>query len=493
VLVTAAHCGFCGRPLPTAQQGAPGAPPAAGQPAKTIMGYALPPNFGQQPPAAGRPPQQPPAPGAPPPQAYGQQPPPPQAFGGAPPQPGYGAPQQPPPGYGAPPQAGYGAPPQAGYGAPPQAGYGAPPQAGYGAPAQPPPQAMPPPQYAQPSAPPPAGGGGAIAQWGSQVPQSPPGTLFGIPFSTLRDQGFLNKILSLSAIALVVKCVLPISFSPFMFAWKYQAFNLLIFPLIAAAAYGVIALPQLRQFQDKIPAGVLKWLPFIVAYLGVGITHAAGGGALGYLYPMLVFGMIAYLQDDDDMVARVFIALGAVGALSLSLGSIGSMFSFAGGVLYGIFGIISFIVLLCCAFCIVYAIPTKFVPKLAMFRPFAPLITAIIALWPFAAVVLGFIAGIGSPISALLGAIHQLILLVAFYVVLMMTAPAAFDILKGWLKKSGVNLSASSYGPKAGGAPAPAAGMTVEQRLAELDAAWSRGGMTPEEYQARRAQIMSGG
>jgi hypothetical protein len=124
--------------------------------------------------------------------------------------------------------------------------------------------------------------------------------------------------------------------------------------------------------------------------------------------------------------------------------------------LYGIVGILSFIVLLCCAFCIVYAIPTKFVPKLAMFRPFAPLITAILALWPFVLVVLIFIAGIGSPITSLLMAVHSLVLLVAFYVVLMMTAPAAFDILKSWLKKSGINLSASSYGPKAGGAPAPA-------------------------------------
>jgi hypothetical protein len=35
--------------------------------------------------------------------------------------------------------------------------------------------------------------------------------------------------------------------------------------------------------------------------------------------------------------------------------------------------------------------------------------------------------------------------------------------------------------------------MSVEQKLAELDAAWGRGGMTPEEYQARRAQIMAGG
>jgi hypothetical protein len=493
VLVTAAHCGFCGRPLPAAQ-GAPAAPPAAGGPAKTIMGYALPPNFAQQQPPGARPPQPqgPPQPAGPPPQQYGQQPPPPQAFGGAPPQQPYG--QPPPQGYGAPPQQPYGQPPPQQYGGPPPQQYGQPPQ-GYGAPPQQPyaqPQPMPPPQYQQP-APAPSGGGaaGAIAQWGANVPQSAPGTIFGIPLSTLRDQAFLNKILGLSAIALVVTRFLPVSFSPFVFVWRGTAFNLLIFPLIAAAVYGLVALPQLRQFQEKIPPAVLKWGPFIVAYLGVGITSAVFGGGLGYLYPMLVFGMIAYLQDDDDMVARVFIALGAIGALSLSLGGIGGFFSFSLGVLWGIRNILNFIVVLCCAFCLVYAIPTKFVPKLAMFRPFAPLITAILILWPFADIVLTFIAGIGTPIMSLMIAIHRLVLVVAFYVVLLMTAPAAFDILKGWLKKSGVNLSASSYG--AGGSAGTAAAPTVEQRLAELDAAWSRGGMTPEEYQARRNQIISGG
>ncbi len=355
---------------------------------------------------------------------------------------------------------------------------------------------MPPPQYGQPNmgAPPPSGGGaGAIAAWGANVPTSAPGTLFGIPFSTLKDQGFLNKLLGIAAVALVVTRFLPVSFSPFFFVWKFSVFNLLIFPIIAAAVYGIIALPQLRQFQEKIPPVALKWAPFVVAYLGVGITNAAGPGALGYLYPLLVFGMIAYLQDDDDMVARVFIGLGAIGALSVSLGSIGGYFSFAGGVLAGIVGILSFIVLLCCAFCIVYAIPTKYVPQLAMFRPFAPLLTAILVLWPFVSVVLFFIAGITSPIASLMLAIHRLVLLVSFYVVLLMTAPAAFDVLKGWLSKSGVKTSASAYGPSGGTPPVgPPPGMSVEQRLAELDQAWQRGGMTPDEYQNRRNAILSG-
>jgi hypothetical protein len=246
----------------------------------------------------------------------------------------------------------------------------------------------------------------------------------------------------------------------------------------------------------------MQWGPFIAAYLGVGLTGAAGGGALGYLYPLLVFGMIAFLQDDDDLIARVFIALGAIGALSVSLGHIGGFFYFGGGVLRGIVGILNFIVLLGCAACLVFAIPTKFVPKLAMFRPFAPVVTAVLILWPFAQAALGLIANIGTPIVAVLGTLHQLVLLVAFYAVLLMTAPAAFDVIKNQLRKAGVNLSTSAMGggaqaggAQAGGAQAggPPAGGTVEQRLAELDAAWQRGGMTPEDYQARRNQILSGG
>jgi hypothetical protein len=474
VLVTAAHCGFCGRPLPTAQ-GAPGGPPAAGGPSKTIMGYALPPNFGQGP-APGQPGHPPPA-GPPRPMSA-----PPGAAPHAP-APFAPAPQQPPPmagGYGQP--AGYPQQPQQ----MPPAQYGQQqPQYGQQPPAQPMgyPQQQP---MAQPAAPAPGSGGG-LAQWGANVPQSAPGTLFGIPFSTLKDQGFLNKLLGISAIALVATRFLPVSFSPFFFIWKFNTFGLLIFPIIAAAVYAGVALAP-KHIQEKIPPVVLQWGPFLAAYLGVGITGAAGGGALGYLYPLLVFGMIVYLQDEDDMVARVFIALGAIGALSVSLGSLGGFFYFGGGVLRGIVGILSFIVLLGCAACLVFAIPTKWVPKLAMFKPFAPIVTAVLILWPFAQAILGFVANIGTPIMALLGTIHQLVLLVAFYAVLLMTAPAAFDVIKGWLRKAGVNTSTAAMVATAGGG-----GMTVEQRLAELDAAWQRGGMTPEEYQARRNQILAGG
>jgi hypothetical protein len=97
-----------------------------------------------------------------------------------------------------------------------------------------------------------------------------------------------------------------------------------------------------------------------------------------------------------------------------------------------------------------------------------------------------------APVQAILIIVHGLVLVVAIYGVLLLTAPAAFEVLKGFLKKAGVNTSAAHFNPQFGGGGGGGGGQTVEQRLAELDAAWQRGGMTPDEYQARRNQILSG-
>src|SRR5262249_26028758 len=134
--------------------------------------------------------------------------------------------------------------------------------------------------------------------------------------------------------------------------------------------------------------------------------------------------------------------------------------------------------------------------QVKQFGAFAPLVTAILAAWPLIAVVLTGIAMLQlSVVTAIFGVLVQgVVFVVAIYGVLLLTAPAAFDILKGWLKKAGVNTSASAFTPPGMGAPAaaPMGGMTVEQRLAELDAQWQRGGMTPEQYTQRRNEILSG-
>ena len=338
------------------------------------------------------------------------------------------------------------------------------------------------------------GGGGGLDRWASGIPQSEPGTLFGIPFSTLRDQAFLNKLLGISAILLVATRFLPISFSPFLFIWSGNSFNMLILPIIIAAVYAAVALAP-ADIQQKIPPVVLQWGPFVAAYIGTGLTGAAGGGAMGYTYPLLVFGLIVRLQDPDDLIARLFIAIGALTALGLSLGRIGYYFHFGGMPILAILGnIITLLVLLCAAASIVYAID-KWVPAVKPFEAFAPLVTFILIIFPAVAVVL---AGLGmltvAPVQSILLIIHGLVIVIAIYGVLIMTAPAAFEVLKGYLKKAGVNTSAAAFNPPGygGGAAAPPAGMTVEQRLADLDMQWSRGGMTPEDYQNRRNAILSG-
>src|SRR5262249_28452040 len=142
---------------------------------------------------------------------------------------------------------------------------------------------------------------------------------------------------------------------------------------------------------------------------------------------------------------------------------------------------------------IVFAIPTKWVPALEPFQGFAPLATAALIVWmPVSVTLVGLgliLAGAGV-LNILLIA-HGLILQVAFVGGLLLTAPAAFAAIKNLLQKAGVATSASAYNPPGGGG-APTPQQTIEQRLAELDAAWHRGGMTPEEYQQRRAAIMSG-
>src|SRR5258706_596386 len=202
VLMNAPACGTCGRPMPPMQAGAPGA-----QPAKTMFGYAAP--------------QVPGRPGAP---QQGQGFAPPQQQGFAPPQPGqaarpvqqpqqpqqpYGQPQQPQaqpqqPQYGQPAQQqGYGQ--QPGYPQPPQQqAYGQPPQApqqpGY-------PQAQP--NYMQQNMP------GPLDDIARGIPQSAPGTIFGIPVAKLRDPQLQRMVLFFGGIALLVSIIVPTSISPF--------------------------------------------------------------------------------------------------------------------------------------------------------------------------------------------------------------------------------------------------------------------------------------
>jgi hypothetical protein len=355
-----------------------------------------------------------------------------------------------------------------------------------------------------------------IADMAARIPHSKPGTLFGIPFSVMHDQSFLNKLLGFSAIGIAGSRFIPVSFSPFRFIWSGNAGNLLIMPMILAGVYFLVALAP-KDLQAKIPAPVLKWGPFFAAYIGTGMLGVAspmmmmmslgggpalGGGALAYTYPILVFGMLIRIQDEDDIIARYFVGVAALSSLFSALGMFSWLFHF-GGVpfMFIINNIITLVALLLMASCLLFAIPKKWVPAVAQFEGFAQLATALLAIYPLVSLVivmLGLIVHMHMVIGALMVGAQFLVMFIGFFGVLILSAPAAYGVIKGWLGKVGVNTSvAAAPVPGAGvAAPAPAGNpmdpAVIQQRLAQLDADWQRGGMTPEMYQQRRAAIMAG-
>ncbi|HUH05837.1 MAG TPA: hypothetical protein VML75_27800 [Kofleriaceae bacterium] len=388
-------------------------------------------------------------------------------FGGAAAQPpgGYGGPpqQQPPGGYGGPPQqqppGGYGGPPQqgqiqpqmppqmqpqmqpqGGYGGPPpqqqqpQGGYGAQPQGGYGGP----PQQM----HGGPQ------GGGF--PWAGKAPTSKPGTLFGIPLSTLRNQKLETTALLVAGGLLLLGLILPWSTKPTMFAWSegVPKFTFLIWPIIAAAGYLAVALSP-KAVKDNIPPVVLKWVPFGIALISIGIVgfdfgttmlKMMGGslGAAGLLYlwgyPVMCFGLLGRLARPDDQTARLIAAIGA-GMLVLTFINFltDTAFKFSNvPALVVVHNLLMLMVLLIAVLSIVFVIKPSQVPALAGVDAFAPLVTAIVLAWlPFQTLLmmLAYLVHLKAGVGALLMGLHVLINIFAYFGILMLTAPEAYDEL----------------------------------------------------------------
>ncbi len=430
---------------PPQQQG--GYPPPGGQP-----GYGAPPQQGGYPPP-GQPPQgfgQPPQP-----QGFGQ-PPQPQGFGQ--PQP-YGAPQPQP--YGQPPHQHGGYPPpggQPGY-APPQPAYGQPqgfggPQPGY-------------PQAPNPFAPPQHDAPGPLDNVARGIPQSAPGTIFGIPVSRLRDPSLQRMVLFVAGIALLVSIVVPLTLSPtiFPFSSMLPKWDFVVWPIIAGGLYLLVAAapPHIRQ---QVPPAVLHWIPFAVSFIGLFVLSSlpgpgghAGGAALGMLgYAVLVFGLLARIAQPQDQIARIIIAVGAGMLVPGWVDMFSVVFHFNGPVLGILSNLLGFIVTTLGVLCILFVVPPqKLPPALQSIDAFGPLIAAVLILWlPLQVVFLileGLIGG-HMGISAILFGLHIAVRLLAFFGVLMMASPAAYEeataLITGRRPPGG--------GPPGGGYPPPGGG-----------------------------------
>ena len=384
--------------------------------------------------------------------------------------PPYGqGPGGPPPGYAGGPPPGYagGPPPGYGPGSGDQPGYpGGPmgpggPQGQYGAPPQ---------------------NTGPMGNFANRLPQSAPGTLFGVPLAKLRDVSVQRMALTFLGIALLASIFVPISLSPFQMAFKGNAFRGLVWPALAGAAYLLVAIapPNLR---NQVPPVVLQWLPFGVSYAGVliaglGLTFAGtsvleliyypDGGTFNSLYPIgmstLIFGLLARLQNPHDQTARIIIAIGA-GCLVIPFFG---MFKFDGPALIKVHNILFLLVMLVGIACLLFVVPPqKLPPALRSVDAFAPHVTAVLLLWlPLQIVLLGLamivhkgFAGMNATTAFLLMA-RSLLALVAYFGVLMLTAPAAYDSLMDMLKSRNQGGPPGGYPPggPGGGYPPPGGG-----------------------------------
>lgn len=425
-----------GQPQPANPYGQPPQPQGFGQPQQP---------YGQPQPAQpyGQPQQ---------PQGFGQ----PQQPYGQPQQP-YGQPQQP---YGQPqqPQQPYGQPQQAQpYGQPQPQGFGGP-QPGY-------------PQAANPFAPPQQDLPGPLDNMARHIPQSAPGTIFGIPVARLRDAALQRQVLLIAGIALLASIVIPISTGPtiFPFSSGVPKWDFLVWPIIAGGAYLLVAAapPNVRQ---NVPPVVLHWIPFAVSFVGLFVLGslsagpAGGGGDTLHMlgYAVLVFGLLARISQPADQIARIIIAIGAVMLVPGWIDMFSATFHFSNvPVLMILTNLLGFIVTTLGVLCVLFVIPpAKLPPALQSVDAFAPLIAAVLILWlPLMVIllILTMLVHMHAGVGAILMGAHLMVRILAFFGVLMMFSPAAYEemtaLISGRRPPGSHPPQGGGYPPQGGGYP----------------------------------------
>jgi hypothetical protein len=318
----------------------------------------------------------------------------------------------------------------------------------------------------------PAGGGNELL---SRIPQSAPGTIFGFPVSKLRDPGVQRKILFMAGVALIASIVVPYTLSPTIFAWSLPGkFEFLIWPIIAGGAYLLVAAapPDIRA---KVPPAVLQWIPFGVAFAGIfiskmgfggGMGAGAGGGMTLYIlgYATLVFGLLARIAQPQDQIARIVVAVGAGMLVPNYFDMLKFAFEFSFfPALFIVHNLLWFIVWTLGILCLLFVVPPqKLPPALQQVDAFAPLVAAVLIAWLPVQQILMFLVGIvhGSQgVGAVLMLAHGLLPLLAYFGVLMMASPAAYEEAKVMFGKKGAPPpGGGGYPPPGGGYPPPGGG-----------------------------------
>jgi hypothetical protein len=236
-------------------------------------------------------------------------------------------------------------------------------------------------------------------------------------------------VLFFAGVALIASIIVPYHLSPTQFSWDSASkFDTLIWPIIAGGAYLLLtaAPPNLRQ---NIPPIVLHWIPFGVAFTGLFIGKAFGGlYTLGYA--TLVFGLLARIAQPHDQIARIIIAVGAGMLIPDYIDAIKLFFHFDNiPILMIVHNLLWFIVWTLGILCILFVVPPqKLPPALQSVDAFGPLIAALLIVWLPLQVILLSLVGISHDFTgSILGLAHGLLPILAYFGVLMMASPAAYE------------------------------------------------------------------
>jgi hypothetical protein len=291
-----------------------------------------------------------------------------------------------------------------------------------------------------------------------KLPQSAPGTLFGFPIGKLRDPSLQKKMLFLAGVALVASIVVPVSVSPLRFPFQSGFWYFVLWPVIAGAMYLLVAAapPNIR---NQVPPVVLQWLPFGVAFAGISMA-VPGQSVYMLAYAILVFGLLARIAQPTDQIARIIIAVGSGLLFIHFLDTFSYAFAFRGGVIMIIYGLLDFIVTLAGVACILFVVPPqKLPPALQAVDAFGPMICALLIIWLPVSIILMSLAIGGISLQTILMMAHWLLRLVAFFGVLMMFAPAAYEEALVMFKGGGGGGGGGgTYPPQGGGGYPPQGG-----------------------------------
>ena len=199
---------------------------------------------------------------------------------------------------------------------------------------------------------------------------------------------------------------------------------------------------------------------------------AMGSGLYMLGYAVLVFGLLARIAQPQDQIARIVIAVGAAMLVPdfIDILRFAFRFSFHGGAIFTVLYLLTFVVTLVGIACALFVVPPqKLPPALQAVDALGPLFTAVLILFLPAKVLLmglGLLIHGHGGISAILLMAHLLIRIVAFFGVLMLVAPAAYEEVMRLVKGGGGGgggAQGGGYPPQGGGYPPPGGGYPPPQ------------------------------